>query len=264
MRRKYLNDSTLFLHFCDYLPFEEDLDIHLNELEFPSCKKCLYQVRLKFILKDSFQYTCTNVQFFPLSCPPPFHYRSMLEILTYSSFWHAIWWDSFLCESDADFLFIRVSVHRVYMKFSSQFPQQLLIANAWKFSTLFLLACNMVGIIFVWIGCRLPVYPCVCPKIVYEILYMWNFLGSFLSNYSLQILEILTHSFFWHTIWWDSFFHESDFSVNLYVECITNFRRSFPSNHLAQVLEIQHTTWWDSFLYESDVNFLFVLLFVHI
>jgi hypothetical protein len=26
MRRKYLNDPTLFLHFCDYPPFEEDLD----------------------------------------------------------------------------------------------------------------------------------------------------------------------------------------------------------------------------------------------
>jgi hypothetical protein len=26
MRRKYLNDPTLFLHFCDYPTFEEDLD----------------------------------------------------------------------------------------------------------------------------------------------------------------------------------------------------------------------------------------------
>jgi hypothetical protein len=140
----------------------------------------------------------------------------------HSSFWHAIWWDSFLCESDADFLFIRASVRRVYMKFSSQIPQQLLIADAWKFSTFFLLACtmvglihfcvnpmttsclsvrlseeclwnivymefslqfsqqlliadasnfntlfllayNMVGFIVVWIRCRLPVYPCICP-----------------------------------------------------------------------------------------------------
>jgi hypothetical protein len=31
MRRNYLNDPTLFLHFCDYPPFEEDLD-HLNKL----------------------------------------------------------------------------------------------------------------------------------------------------------------------------------------------------------------------------------------
>jgi hypothetical protein len=61
MRRKYLIDPTLFLHFCDYPPFKEDLDLHLNKLEFQSCKICLYQVWLKlarcFILKHSFQYT---------------------------------------------------------------------------------------------------------------------------------------------------------------------------------------------------------------
>jgi hypothetical protein len=28
--------TTLFLHFCDYLPFEEDLAFYLNKLEFPS------------------------------------------------------------------------------------------------------------------------------------------------------------------------------------------------------------------------------------
>jgi hypothetical protein len=26
----------LLLHFCDYLPFEEDLALYLNKLEFPS------------------------------------------------------------------------------------------------------------------------------------------------------------------------------------------------------------------------------------
>jgi hypothetical protein len=26
MKRKYLNDPTLFLHFCDYTPIEEDLE----------------------------------------------------------------------------------------------------------------------------------------------------------------------------------------------------------------------------------------------
>jgi hypothetical protein len=36
MRSKYLNDPTPFLHICDYPPFEEDLDLHLNQLEFPS------------------------------------------------------------------------------------------------------------------------------------------------------------------------------------------------------------------------------------
>jgi hypothetical protein len=56
-----------FLHFCDYTPFEEDLDLNFNKLEFPSCKICLYQVWLKlvrcFILKDHFQYT--NVKIVP-------------------------------------------------------------------------------------------------------------------------------------------------------------------------------------------------------
>jgi hypothetical protein len=41
------------------------LDLHLNKREFPSCKKCLYQIWLKlarcFILKDSFQYRNTNI-----------------------------------------------------------------------------------------------------------------------------------------------------------------------------------------------------------
>jgi hypothetical protein len=62
-----LNDPTLFLHFCDHPPFEEDFNIHLTKSEVPSCKKYLFQVWLKlarcFILKDSFQYT--NVKIVP-------------------------------------------------------------------------------------------------------------------------------------------------------------------------------------------------------
>jgi hypothetical protein len=45
--RRLLNDPTQFLHFCDYLPFEEDLALHLNKLELPSPKDNLYQVWLK-------------------------------------------------------------------------------------------------------------------------------------------------------------------------------------------------------------------------
>jgi hypothetical protein len=30
--RRFLNDPP---HFCDYLPFEEDLALHLNKIEFP-------------------------------------------------------------------------------------------------------------------------------------------------------------------------------------------------------------------------------------
>jgi hypothetical protein len=33
-----LNDSTSFLHFCDDLPFEEDLALYFNKLEFPPSK----------------------------------------------------------------------------------------------------------------------------------------------------------------------------------------------------------------------------------
>jgi hypothetical protein len=29
------NDPTLFLHFCDYLPFEEELAVHLYNFKFP-------------------------------------------------------------------------------------------------------------------------------------------------------------------------------------------------------------------------------------
>jgi hypothetical protein len=42
--RRFLNDPTSFLYFCDYLPFEEDLALYLNKLEFPSPKYDLYQV----------------------------------------------------------------------------------------------------------------------------------------------------------------------------------------------------------------------------
>ena len=43
-RGRFLNDTTLSLHFCDYLPFEEDVALYLNKLEFPSPKDNLYQV----------------------------------------------------------------------------------------------------------------------------------------------------------------------------------------------------------------------------
>jgi hypothetical protein len=42
--RRFLKDPTLFLHFCDYLLFEEDLALYLNKIEFPSSKDNLYQV----------------------------------------------------------------------------------------------------------------------------------------------------------------------------------------------------------------------------
>jgi hypothetical protein len=43
-RRGFLNDPTPILHFCNHLPFEEDLTIYLNKLEFHLSKDNLYQV----------------------------------------------------------------------------------------------------------------------------------------------------------------------------------------------------------------------------
>jgi hypothetical protein len=42
--RRFVNDHTPFLHFCDYLPFEQDLALYLNKLDFPSPKDNLYQI----------------------------------------------------------------------------------------------------------------------------------------------------------------------------------------------------------------------------
>jgi hypothetical protein len=40
---KIFNDPTLFLHFCDYLLFEEELALDLYNFRFPSPKDDLYQ-----------------------------------------------------------------------------------------------------------------------------------------------------------------------------------------------------------------------------
>jgi hypothetical protein len=61
-------------HFCDYLPFEEDLALYLNNLESQLPKDDLYQVWLKLVCsgsveEDFFQY----MVFSPLHGPsqPP-------------------------------------------------------------------------------------------------------------------------------------------------------------------------------------------------
>jgi hypothetical protein len=41
-RRRFLNDLTPFLHFCEYLTFEKEMVLYLNNLEFPSPKDDLY------------------------------------------------------------------------------------------------------------------------------------------------------------------------------------------------------------------------------
>jgi hypothetical protein len=46
MPRRFLDDPSTFSHICNYLPFEKDLALYLNKLEFPLSKNNLYQVWL--------------------------------------------------------------------------------------------------------------------------------------------------------------------------------------------------------------------------
>jgi hypothetical protein len=41
-RRRFLNDHTLFLHFCDYLPFEEGQALRLNKFLSSGELKSIY------------------------------------------------------------------------------------------------------------------------------------------------------------------------------------------------------------------------------
>jgi hypothetical protein len=42
LKRRFLNDPTLFFHFCNYLPFEKNLALSLNKSESPSPKDDMY------------------------------------------------------------------------------------------------------------------------------------------------------------------------------------------------------------------------------
>jgi hypothetical protein len=42
--KTFFNDLAKVLHFCDYLPFEKDLTLYLNNLEFPLPKDDSYEV----------------------------------------------------------------------------------------------------------------------------------------------------------------------------------------------------------------------------
>jgi hypothetical protein len=44
LARRFLNDPTLFLHFCDNLPFEEDFALDLYNFKFQLLEDDLYQV----------------------------------------------------------------------------------------------------------------------------------------------------------------------------------------------------------------------------
>jgi hypothetical protein len=40
----FKNDPTPYLHFSNYLPFDEDLSLYMNKVELPSSKDNLYHV----------------------------------------------------------------------------------------------------------------------------------------------------------------------------------------------------------------------------
>ena len=145
----------------------------------------------------------------------------MLEILTLSSFWHMPYGGIHFCVNGM--LTSCISVHLseeciwniFHMKFSSQFSQQIPIANAWNFNALFRLAYGrnhfcVNGMLTSCISVRLS------KECIWNIVYM-KFSWQFSSNYSLQMLEILKHSFFWHTIWWVSF----SFTNLMWTSCLS-------------------------------------------
>jgi hypothetical protein len=57
-----LNDPTPFLNFCDYLPFEEDLALYLNKLEF------LHFTRMICSIFDSFWLAGSGEDFKIFQC----------------------------------------------------------------------------------------------------------------------------------------------------------------------------------------------------
>jgi hypothetical protein len=68
-------------HFCNYLPFEEDLALYLNNLEFFLPKDDLYQVWLKLAywswrrkFSKKFQCIFTLLLLSPLGCSPSFEF----------------------------------------------------------------------------------------------------------------------------------------------------------------------------------------------
>jgi hypothetical protein len=81
-KRRFLNDPTPFLHFCYYLPFEEDLALFLNKLEFPSFKDNLYKFEFgqlvleKKIIKN-FQCISTFSLLSPLGNGYPLHLNKL-------------------------------------------------------------------------------------------------------------------------------------------------------------------------------------------
>jgi hypothetical protein len=82
--RRFLNDPTPFLYFCEYLPFEEGLALYLNKLESSLPKDNLYQVwlnyaqwfwRRRFFFKNSIFFLFRY--YLPLEKGDPFHLNKL-------------------------------------------------------------------------------------------------------------------------------------------------------------------------------------------
>jgi hypothetical protein len=77
--RRFLNDLNLFLHFCNYFPFEQDLALNFNHFEFPLPKgrfvQCFIEIGQLYLKKNflnDFQFIFTHFLLSPLGkggCP---------------------------------------------------------------------------------------------------------------------------------------------------------------------------------------------------
>jgi hypothetical protein len=92
--RRFLNDSTPFVNFCDYLRFQEDLAVCVKNSEFSSPKDDLYQVCLKlaslFWRRFFSQYKYMWIYSFPYHDPsrPPGPWCEQFQIYIISESVH--------------------------------------------------------------------------------------------------------------------------------------------------------------------------------
>jgi hypothetical protein len=146
-----------FLHFCDYVPVEEDLAFYLNNLEFPLPKDNLYQVWMKLAFWFCRRFFFFNINTckhdFPFCDPPPpplktmiwtilnLHYRKLS--CKYNLFWLSDSQDFYMTPShfcdylpfeedlvlyliNLEFPFSKDDLHQVWLKLASWFSRRFL------------------------------------------------------------------------------------------------------------------------------------------
>jgi hypothetical protein len=83
LEKKNLNYPTPFLHFCDYLPFEEDLALYLNNSESPLPKDDFLieigMLVLEKILKKIFSVFLLFCYYLPLEKGNPLHLNNLIS-----------------------------------------------------------------------------------------------------------------------------------------------------------------------------------------